>query len=280
MSGADFLQTMARASRIRVEQARAAEPEAALEARAAASPAPPRLELGGFDIIAELKLRSPAAGGLASRALDLDAQVRAYATGGAAAVSVLTEPDQFLGGLEHLRAASAALRPLGCPTMRKDFLTSPYQVIEARAAGAGGVLIIVTMLDDGAVMDLLHCARDHDLFVLLEGFDADDLRRIERLPLDGAGPPVLAGVNCRDLTTLQVDFGRFAELADKLPPGLPAVAESGIRSSDDARHVAELGFRLALVGSSLMQAGDPAAAVAALLAAGRSVVGAQTDAGA
>lgn len=268
-----LLQRMALASRERVQRARAAEPEGRLLARARATPAPPPLELGAFDVIAELKLRSPSAGALARQSLDRDAQIAAYAAGDAAAVSVLTEPDEFGGSLDHLREAAALLAPHRRPVMRKDFLTDPYQIIEARAAGAGGVLVIVTMLEDAEVRALLEAARELGLFVLLEAFDADDLDRIGALGLPSGGPPVLAGLNCRDLRTLEVDFGRFAALAAHLPAQMAAVAESGIDDEDDIKAVARLGFRLALVGSALMRADDPGAAVARFVAAGRQTLG-------
>ena len=268
MSG--LLDRMAKASRERVRAARATEPESRLLARAAAVPPAPPLALGAFDVIAELKLRSPSAGGLARQGLDRDAQIAEYCEGGAAAISVLTEPDEFGGSLEHLRDAAKLAAAHGRPVMRKDFLTDPYQVAEARAAGAGGVLIIVTMLADADVAALLHAARELGLFALLEAFDADDLERIAALDLGpSSGPPVLAGVNCRNLRTLEVDFGRFAELAPRLPTGFPAVAESGIDGPDDARSVASNGYRLALVGSALMRAAEPRRALAELIAAGR-----------
>jgi len=276
MSG--LLERMAWASRERVRRARGAEPEGALLARARATPPPPPLELGAFDVIAELKLRSPSAGGLARTGLDRAAQIAAYALGGAAAVSVLTEPDEFGGSLEHLRDAAALLAPHGVPAMRKDFLTDPYQVVEARAAGAGGVLIIVTMLSDDDVRALLAAARELGLFALLEAFDADDLERIAALEIPPGSPPVLAGVNCRNLRTLDVDFGRFAALAPHLPARLPAVAESGIDGADDVRRVAAAGYTLALVGSALMKTEDPGRAVAELVAAGRAEVEAGTKA--
>lgn len=270
MSGATFLERMAAASRGRAAAAAAALPEPELVERARAAPDPVRLRLTRFDVIAELKLRSPAAGGLADASLDPAAQLAAYAAGGAAAVSVLTEPDEFGGDLEHLRAAAAALEPLGIPVMRKDFLTDPYQVLEARAAGASGVLVIVTMLDDAGVRALVERARDCGMFVLLEAFDARDLERIDALDLDGSGQPVLAGVNCRDLRTLTVDVGRFAELAPRLPGRLPSVAESGIETPADAASVAALGYALGLVGSALMRAADPGALLAELVRAGRA----------
>jgi indole-3-glycerol phosphate synthase len=219
-----------------------------------------------------MKLRSPAAGGLASQDFDKSAQLARYAAGGAAAVSVLTEPTEFKGELAHLVEAAKLLATSGRPAMRKDFLTDPYQVLEARAAGAGGVLVIVTMLDDATVRALVDCARSLGLFVLLEAFDRADLERLapfDVLPAAG-GPPVLAGVNCRDLRDLNVRFSRFAELAPHLPRHLPTVAESGIGTTDDIRSVASAGYRLALIGSSLMRASDPAAALAALIAAGRA----------
>jgi indole-3-glycerol phosphate synthase len=266
-----FLERMAEASRVRARAARSLESEAALERRALATPNPPRLTLDRFDVIAELKLRSPAAGGLASGDFDRAAQLTSYAAGGAAAVSVLTEPTEFKGEIEDLVAAARLLAPSGRPTMRKDFLTDPYQVLEARAAGAGGVLVIVTMLDDATVRSLVDAARRLELFVLLEAFDRADLERVAAFdaPADG-GPGVLAGVNCRDLRDLAVRLPRFAELARHLPKHLPTVAESGIGSAADVGAVARLGYRLALVGSSLMRAADPAAALATLIAAGRA----------
>lgn len=266
-----FLERMAAASRDRVRRARAAESDAKLARRAERTARPPPLELDRFDVIAELKLRSPASGGLAQDGFDTSAQLAAYARGGAAAVSVLTEPTEFKGSLEHLERAAALLHASRRPVMRKDFVTDPYQVLEARAAGAGGVLVIVTMLDDGDVRALVASARECGLFVLLEAFDRGDLERLAPFdtPSDG-GPAVLAGVNCRDLRDLDVRFERFAELAPHLPKHLPTVAESGIGSPDQATAVARLGYRLALVGSSLMRASDPAATLAAFVAAGRA----------
>jgi indole-3-glycerol phosphate synthase len=268
-----FLERMASASRARVAAARAAESDAALERRALATPLPPRLTLGTFDVIAELKLRSPAAGGLAAGDFDRGAQLAAYARGGAAAVSVLTEPSEFKGELAHLVDAAKLLVPFDRPAMRKDFVTDPYQVLEARACGAGGVLVIVTMLDDATIKALVDTARALGLFVLLEAFDRADLERLAPfdVPADG-GPHVLAGVNCRDLRDLNVRFGRFEEVAPHLPRHLYTVAESGIATEADIRTVAAAGYRLALIGSSLMKAAEPAAALASLLAAGRAAI--------
>ena len=275
MPDAPFLDRMAAASRQRAAAARARESEGALLARASVVEDPPVLRLDRFDVIAELKLRSPAMGELAQTGFDLEGQVTAYATGGAASVSVLTEPDEFKGSLEHLERAVALLRPHDIPVMRKDFLTEPYQVLEARAAGAGGVLVIAAMLTDAQMEALVDCARECGLFVLLEAFDASDLARIGELAAikpEDADAPLLVGVNSRNLRTLAVDFARFAELAPRLPRGLPAVAESGIETAAQLREVAELGYSLALVGSALMQAGSPIEQLSRFVAIGREHV--------
>jgi indole-3-glycerol phosphate synthase len=272
VSGA-FLEQMAASSLARLEAAKRTLSEAALAEQARGTPAPPalRLEAGGFDLIAELKLRSPASGTLGAPDTDVAVRASVYARSGAAAVSVLTEPERFAGSLAHLRQAATALAPLGVPAMRKDFLVDPYQVLEARAAGAGGVLVILRMLSRETIGALLDCARAHGLFVLLEAFDAQDLELVHELTAARVGPPaLLAGVNCRDLTTLQVRAERLLELAPLLPRGVPRVAESGVATAADARRVAAAGYGLALVGGALMQSADPGALAATLLAAGRA----------
>ena len=272
---------MSATSRARVARARAAESDAKLARRAQRAARAPALKLDRFDVIAELKLRSPAAGSLTDGTFDQSTQLAAYARGGAAAVSVLTEPTEFKGELAHLEDAAAQLKAAKIPAMRKDFVTDPYQVIEARAAGAGGILVIVTMLDDATVRALVDSARECGLFVLLEAFDRADLDRLAPydMPVSaGDAAPIVAGVNCRDLRDLDVRFARFAELAPYLPKHLPTVAESGIATVDNVAEVARLGYRLALVGSSLMRAADPAATLAALIATGRTVAAAKPSA--
>ena len=236
-----------------------------------------RLQLGAFDVIAEIKDRSPAEGELAGAGSDRAAQARRYAAGGAAAISVLTEPTRFAGSLAHLEEVVAAVP--GVPVMRKDFLVDPVQIVEARAAGASGVLLIVTMLDDGDLGEMLSCAADHGMFVLLESFDAADLARSRRL-LDeprhadrAAAGELLIGVNTRNLRTLEVDNGRLEKLAPLLPAAR-CVAESGLRTPQDAARAAELGYRLALVGTALMRSGDPAALVTGMRDAGGAAVAA------
>ena len=277
MSG--FLDDMARSSASRAAQAMAREPFAALERRAKAAPPAARLSLSnqGFDVIAELKLNSPALGRLGAPNEDWLKRVTTYARGGAAAVSVLTEPSRFDGSLEHLQQASAALAPFKVPAMRKDFLVDPYQVLEARAAGAGGVLLIVRMLPRAQLVQLLDVAAEHALFVLLEAFDTADLLIARELlaartrQSAATGAEILVGINSRDLQTLEVVHERFEDLAPQLPRDWPAVAESGVATASDALRMMGLGFRLALIGTALMTSDDPGQLLREILAASRTV---------
>jgi len=232
------------------------------------------LTFGTFDIIAEIKHRSPSDDNLIDQECGDSQRInraRAYAKGGAAAISVLTEPSRFAGELAHLEAVAAALP--GTPVMRKDFLLEPAQVLEARKAGASGVLLIVTMLNDALLRDMLDRAWEHGMFVLLESFDEDDLRRSSELLQNSTEREraergqLLIGVNTRNLRTLKVDPDRLQNLASALP-NARCVAESGLSVADDAARVAAWGYQLALVGTALMQSNDPAALVAAMRAAG------------
>jgi indole-3-glycerol phosphate synthase len=281
----DFLEQMAAGSRERLAQARRDCSESVLLQRASALPAAPRLTANParFDLIAELKLRSPAVGRLESSDEDVAGRVTTYARAGAAAVSVLTEPSRFDGSMAHLESATRSLARLNVPAMRKDFLVSPYQVIEARVAGAGGVLVIIRMLSRAGIEEMLDCARELGLFVLLEAFDEADIEVMHEVlgaathrTADSA--PVLAGLNCRDLATLQIVPPRLIELAHLLPTHVPRVAESGVVSAQDAARVAGAGYEFALVGSALMQGGDPYELAAAMLKAGRK--GGQSSGGA
>jgi indole-3-glycerol phosphate synthase len=270
----DFLALMAASSHRRVSVARQQHSDAEIWRRAESSPEPPRLALSlqGFDVIAEVKLRSPAVGQLAAGHVDVAARVADYARAGAAAVSVLTEPERFEGSLDHLQQAAQALRAAGgVPAMRKDFLVDPYQVAEARLAGAGGVLVIVRMLQRIELDALIEAAARLGLFVLIETFDEADIRvAVDLLAAHGdRGVPLLVGINSRDLVTLKVVPGRLEELVALLPTGAPRVAESGVGDAADAARLARAGYTMALVGSALMTAGDPAALLAAMLAAGR-----------
>jgi indole-3-glycerol phosphate synthase len=267
----DFLATMAASSRARVLQARAALPERELRSKAADSAPAPKLSLTGkFDLIAEVKLRSPAAGQLKRQDEDLGARVAGYAQAGAASISVLTEPTRFDGSLAHLTQAATTLGD-SIPVMRKDFLVDAYQVHEARAAGAGGVLIILRMLGRAQLRSLIDAAAEQRLFCLLEAFDETDLQLAVELVREFASQArLLVGVNCRDLVTLKVVPGRLEALAPRMPDNVPRVAESGVASAADAAHLVRSGFDMALVGSALMQASDPLLLATSMLSAGRA----------
>ena len=258
----DFLKDMAKSSATRAAEARTFT-DADFD-----KPVVP-LTLGTFDLIAEIKNRSPAEGQLRDQlpisdvARDLATRASAYADGGAAAISVLTEPSRFDGELAHLEAVVAAVP--STPVMRKDFLVEPVQVLEARAAGASGVLLITTMLGDDKLASMLDCAFEHGMFVLLESFDENDLRRSARY-LDREGQ-LLIGVNTRNLRTLEVDADRLERLAPSLPEA-SCVAESGLHVADDAARVAGWGYTMALVGTALMRSEDPTALVRDMRAAG------------
>lgn len=269
----DFLATMAASSARRVDAARQLLSDEDIWQRAQQSAPPPALRLSpqGFDLISEVKLRSPAVGQLATGPQDITLRVKSYAAAGAAAVSVLTEPDRFEGSLIHLDQAARALRDTGVPAMRKDFLVHPYQVAEARLAGAGGILVIVRMLSREQLDALLDAAAKLGLFVLIEAFDEADIEIAADLVRQHGhkGVPLLVGVNSRDLVTLKVVPGRLEEMAPHLPTGVPRVAESGLNTAEDAARLARAGYELALVGSALMTAPDPAALLAVMIAAGR-----------
>lgn len=260
--------------RLRVAQAERGCDELRSLCASLSPPLPLRLATSGFDVIAELKLRSPSLGDLSAQTTDPVARLHGYAQGGAAICSILTEPTRFDGHLDHLQLAARTLAPYGVPAMRKDFLVDPYQVLEARAHGAGGVLLIVRMVARDRLAAMLDEAAAQGLFVLLEAFDDDDLRIASELARErhGRKEQILMGLNCRDLETLQIDFARFEHLRDQLPRQWPAVAESGVVTAVDAARVAALGYRLALVGTSLMQGNDPRAGVRELLHAGRQAV--------
>lgn len=268
----NFLAAMAESSKARVDTARQARSFADLRAAATSAPPVRQLALDRFDVIAEVKLVSPSAGELANWAAGSEsdrvvAQARSYEQGGACAVSVLTEPSSFRGSLEHLAAAS---RAIAIPTMRKDFLVSAWQVWEAREAGASGVLVVLRIVDDPTLDAILVASEETGMFTLLEAFDEDDLARAAAVAARTEGR-LLIGVNTRDLGDLTVDPARFERLASRLPAGIPAVAESGLDGPADAARVARLGYRLALVGTTLMRHDRPDEAIRAMRQAGGEV---------
>jgi indole-3-glycerol phosphate synthase len=264
----DFLKSMAASS-----AERAAAVTASFSSADFDKPVVP-LALGTFDLIAEIKDHSPAEGKLNYGDSDRISRAQAYASGGAAAISVLTEPSRFDGDLSHLGEVVAAVPDT--PVMRKDFLVEPVQILEARKAGASGVLLITTMLSDAMLREMLDCAWEHGLFVLLESFDEEDLRRTSTL-LENAvdrdkadSGQLLIGVNTRNLRTLEVDPERLRNLAPALPQAR-CVAESGLLVPDDAARVAAWGYRMALVGTALMRSDDPTALITAMRNAGSNV---------
>lgn len=236
------------------------------------------LHLHDFDVIAEIKNSSPSEGSLATDGEDRCARTRNYARGGAAAISVLTEPSTFGGDLQHLREVVEALSGFDLPVMRKDFLIDPLQIIEARAAGASGVLLIAAMLSNAELDSLLDCAYEYSMFVLLESFDDTDLKRCagllnsDRHRSQAERNKLLIGVNTRNLRTLAVRPDRLRQLAPLLPAGAVCVAESGLRSGHDAAQARQFGYGIALVGTALMKSADPATLIAEMLEAGRTAV--------
>jgi indole-3-glycerol phosphate synthase len=242
-----------------VAEARQHRPLAELE-RAAASASPPRgfaaaLRRERITCIAEIKRRSPSAGWIRQDA-DPAAVARSYEGAGAAALSVLTDGPFFGGSLDDLMAARAAVR---LPVLRKDFVVDPYQIVEARAAGADAILLIVAALSDPELASLAAEARRMGLDALVETHDAAE---IDRAVAVGAG---VIGVNHRDLATFTMDMDLCARLRPRIPPGCVVVAESGIRSAEDVRRMRGAGVDAILVGENLMRAPDPGQALRALL---------------
>lgn len=211
----------------------------------------PHLRGAGSSVIAEVKRRSPSKGDLAAIA-DPAALAREYAAGGAAAISVLTEERRFGGSLDDLRAVRAAV---DTPVLRKDFIVEPYQLVEARAAGADLALLIVAALDDDLLRRLYDEAGELGLTVLVEVHDEAETERAVALGAE------LIGVNARNLKTLAVDADTFARLAPLIPDDRVKVAESGIAGPDDVRRFVAEGARAVLVGEALVKDGDPQGAV-------------------
>lgn len=218
----------------------------------------PVFRASGVSVIAEVKRASPSRGTFAAIA-DPAALASAYAAGGAAAVSVLTERSRFGGSLEDLRAVRAAVE---VPVLCKDFIVSSYQLWEARAAGADLALLIAAALDADALVCLVERAKSIGITPLVEVHTADEvLRAVD------AGASVI-GVNARDLTTLRVDRALFARLAPLIPDDVVRVAESGVRGPRDVLDYARAGADVVLVGETLVTGKDPRTAVADMVAAG------------
>jgi indole-3-glycerol phosphate synthase len=261
----DLLRAIVEGTRRITAVRREREPQAVLEQRAAErTPRGDRFEAalsqaGRPNVIAECKRRSPSKGVLAQD-YDPVAMARQYEEGGAAAVSVLTEPTFFDGSLEHLRAVRAAV---DLPLLRKDFIVDEYQLVEARAAGADAVLLIVAALSDADLVRLQAKARELGLAALVEVHDDEELQRA-----GDAGARVI-GVNNRNLRTLAVDVDASYRLVARMPRGVVAVSESGLQSRDDLERLSAAGYHAFLIGERFMTDPDPAAALTALIGAGR-----------
>ncbi len=229
---------------------------------AAAIAAPPALDAVAalaprdrIHVIAEIKRASPSKGPLA----DIPEPVvlaSAYRDGGASAISVLTEQRRFLGSLDDLAAVAAAV---DVPVLRKDFVTTPYQVFEAREAGASLVLLIVAALEQARLRALHELVTELGMTPLIEVHSAEEADRAVDL---GA---VLVGVNARNLSTFELDTSLFGRLRDRLPAGTIAIAESAVASPADVVRYREDGADVVLVGEALVTDGDPAAGVRAFI---------------
>jgi len=258
----DILSRICADKRRHVAAAKALCPQAEMEARAAAQ-APPRgfaaaldrAAADGYGLIAEIKKASPSAG-LIRADFDPPALARAYRTGGAACLSVLTDQPYFQGEDGFLAAVRAAV---DLPLLRKDFMLEPWQIVESRALGADCVLLILSALEQSQAAELEAVARNWDMDVLIEVHDGDEFDRALRL----ASP--LIGVNNRNLKTMVTDLGTTESLAARLPAGRVLVAESGLKTAADLARMARAGARRFLVGESLMRQADVAAATRRLL---------------
>ncbi|WP_028645665.1 indole-3-glycerol phosphate synthase TrpC [Nocardioides sp. URHA0020] len=214
----------------------------------------PHFRAPGSSVIAEVKRRSPSKGDLADIPDPADL-ARQYAAGGAAAISVLTEQRRFGGSLDDLSAVRAAV---DTPVLRKDFIVTGYQLVEARAAGADLALLIVAALDDDTLRRLHDEARELGLTVLVEVHDEPETERAVALGAE------LIGVNARNLKTLEIHDDTFGRLAPLIPDDRVMVAESGIFGPTDVKRFVGEGARAVLVGEALVRDGDPQAAVAAM----------------
>ncbi len=218
----------------------------------------PAFRADGVSVIAEVKRSSPSKGELAT-IKDPAGLAADYAAGGAAAISVLTERRRFGGTLDDLRSVRATV---SVPVLRKDFITTSYQLWEARAAGADMALLIVAALDQSALESLIERAVSIGLTPLVEVHDEEE---VERAVAAGA---LLIGVNARSLKTLEVDRGTFERIAPLIPDTIVKVAESGVRGPHDVIEYAKSGANVVLVGETLVKDNNPRSSVADLVAAG------------
>ena len=258
MAAENILQEIAGRIRQELPEAKRKFPAADLERLAAIAPLRPDFRAAlrnGPKVIAELKRASPSKG-LIRRDFPVRELAIELTLSGAAALSVLTEKHYFLGALENLKIAAAAVE---IPLLRKDFIIDEYQILEARCYGASAVLLIAALLEPARLMALYDFALSQKLAVLLEVHDEAELALALEL-----GAPVI-GVNCRDLRTFRTDLAVTERLLEKIPASVTAVAESGIGSRADMLRLHTLGADAFLIGETLMRAPSPGAALEDLL---------------
>jgi indole-3-glycerol phosphate synthase len=210
---------------------------------------------GPLRVIAELKRASPSRGVLRQQ-YRCEAIAQSYEAAGASALSVLTEEHHFLGSLHDLEAARAAVR---VPVLRKDFILDDYQIYESGAAGVDALLLIVAALSDEDLRRFLELCRDLRMTPLVEVHDESELERAV-----GAGARII-GVNNRDLKTLEVNLETSIRLRPRIPAGIIAVSESGIKTSEDMRRMADADYHAVLIGERFMTAADPGAGLREML---------------
>jgi indole-3-glycerol phosphate synthase len=259
-SSSDLLETIVAATRRSVGTREARTPERELVRAASRRPPGGRAFQDALRssasprVIAECKRRSPSKG-ILRRNYNPAAHAVSYALAGAAAISVLTEPTFFDGSLEHLDEVRAAV---SVPLLRKDFIVTRYQILEAMAHGADAVLLIVGALSDDALVELVAAARELGIATLVEVHDRAELERALSAGVD------IVGVNSRNLRTLAVDSSVLETLAPMIPQGVVAVAESGIRTPEDIARLSAVGYSAFLVGERLIADADPGAALRVL----------------
>lgn len=216
----------------------------------------------GVSLIAECKKASPSKGVMV-RNYDPVQLAKMYVKGGAAAISVLTDARHFQGSLSHLRDVREATFAAGIPLLRKDFTFDPYQIYEARAAGADAILLIAAVLGKGQMQELLALTHSLGMNALVEVHSQAELETVLEIK------PRIVGVNNRNLQTFEVDFENTRRLREKIPSDILAVGESGLKSADDVRTMRIIGVNAILVGETLVKSKEPLATVREFVAAGR-----------